>query len=203
VESVVFSPDGRTLAVGTQGSSPDVGHYERVVHLYDLATRRATVLARRSDSYGAAVAFHPGGDLLVASGGQDGSVDLWNLETGETAALTGHAAGVHAVAFDPAGGVLATGSVDQTIRLWDVATGRTTAVLEPRSGYVVAVAFSPDGRTLAACCGGVRLWDVGTSAVVAVLHGHTGMVNSVAFSPGGRTLATAGADRTVRLWDLG
>jgi WD40 repeat protein len=93
-----------------------------------------------------------------------------------------------------------TGSVDSTVRLWDVATGRTTAVLEPREHYVLCVALSPDGRTLATGNLAGRLWDLGTGRVVAVLRDHTDLVDAVAFSPDGRTLATASSDRTVRLW---
>ncbi|WP_328959542.1 trypsin-like peptidase domain-containing protein [Streptomyces virginiae] len=69
---------------------------------------------------------------------------------------------------------------------------------------VMAVAFSPDGHTLAT--GSVdttaRLWDVATRKIRPTLEGHTGVVFSVAFSPDGRTLATGSSDDTVRLWDV-
>jgi tetratricopeptide (TPR) repeat protein len=68
----------------------------------------------------------------------------------------------------------------------------------------MAVAFSPDGQTLASGSGdkSVRLWDAKTGQPRATLKGHTGEVRSVAFSPDGRALASAAGDRVVRLWDV-
>ncbi|WP_157419803.1 WD40 repeat domain-containing serine/threonine protein kinase [Actinomadura kijaniata] len=72
-------------------------------------------------------------------------------------------------------------------------------------GSVNAMAFSPDGRTLAVCGGedkAVRLWDVARRAPAGrPLTGHTDAVFSVAFSPDGKALASGGADGTVRLWN--
>ena len=67
----------------------------------------------------------------------------------------------------------------------------------------MSVAFSPDGKTLAAASYDmtVKVWDVAT-AKRSTLSGHTHAVYSVSFSPDGKTLASASGDKTVRLWDL-
>jgi WD40 repeat protein/tRNA A-37 threonylcarbamoyl transferase component Bud32 len=70
-------------------------------------------------------------------------------------------------------------------------------------GYVRAVAWSPDGQTLASAGddGGARLWDAVSGEERASLLGHTKLISALAFAPDGKTLVTAGGDGTARLWD--
>lgn len=70
--------------------------------------------------------------------------------------------------------------------------------------FVWSVAFSPDGKTLAASGsrGPIKLWDVKTGKEKATLTGHRNIVSSVAFSPDGKTLASGSNDMTIRLWDV-
>jgi sugar lactone lactonase YvrE len=67
-----------------------------------------------------------------------------------------------------------------------------------------SVAFSPDGRTLAASCvnGTIILWDASEGSEIRTLQGHLYFASSVAFSPDGRTLATGSYDGTIKLWDV-
>jgi WD40 repeat protein/transcriptional regulator with XRE-family HTH domain len=117
--------------------------------------------------------------------------------------LTGHSGPVNTVAFAPKDKVLATGSSDGTVRLWRTDERRRAAVFAA-GGKVRSVAFSPDGRTLAAGAAGaaggaVRVWDVTGRRAVATLSTDA-PVRAVAYAPDGRTLGSAGSDGTITLW---
>ncbi|CEF48216.1 unnamed protein product [uncultured bacterium] len=127
------------------------------------------------------------------------------------AVLRGHTGPICALAISPDGTTLA-GGADDSVKLWDVATGRTTATLTaPRkeradSAFCGAVAFSPDGKMLAAANfgGKVWLWDLGTRTG-RMLPGEErecpGPV--VVFSPDGQTVALGSVNETkVWRWDV-
>ena len=149
--NVVFSPDGRYLAVGTS-----LG-----IELRDSQTLELVGFFAGHTDWVNSVAFSPDGRIL-ASGSYKG-IKLWDAATGkELRTLSGHTYDVYSVAFSPDGKTLASGSNDWTIKLWDVATGRELRTLTGHTGNVHSVAFSPDGKTLASGSGDgtVLLWDV-------------------------------------------
>jgi WD40 repeat protein len=99
---------------------------------------------------------------------------------------------------------VATGGGSGKVILWRAADGRQVATLPADTSWVLTLAFSPDGRLLAASGTGdrqVTLWDVATRKRVGRLP-HPIFIASMAFDPAGRTLATSAADGKVRLWDL-
>ena len=112
------------------------------------------------------VTFSPDGTLL-ASGGADYAVSLWDIEdpseAGVLVTLEGHADAVSGVAFNPDGTLLVSSSLDGTLRLWNVETQEQLAVLSgPEEVEVRSVAFSPDGTLIASAGsdGTVTLWGV-------------------------------------------
>jgi len=136
-------------------------------------------------------------------------VKVWDASLGaDPPVLEGHFGWAQSAAFRPGGKIAATGGT-HIIRFWDPATGRLLrSFADPHPLAVVAMAYSPDGRSLASTAESARgvaedarIWDADTLALRHELKGHTGTVYGVAYSPDGTTLATAGMDGTVRFWD--
>ena len=112
----------------------------------------------------------------------------------------------YALAWHPHGGPIAIGGYKET-RLIDPATHKWIATLPNAADAVRALAFSRDGRLLAAAGGQparkgeIQLWNVSKRQLAATIGGHSDCVYAVAFSPDSATLATASYDKLVKLWD--
>ena len=127
----------------------------------------------------------------------------WSLPDGAAARLgKGEIRGD--VAFAPDGNRLA---VPSSIGIWiyDARPGKVKELdlFTGHTGEVTALAFSPDGATLASANwdGTLYLWNAVTGEQLFTLEGHKGGVRSIAFSPDGKTVASGSNDKTVRLWD--
>ena len=194
VLSVVFSPDGQTLASGS---------FDNTIRLWDVATGTELKKLIGHTDWVWGVGFSPDGQTLV-SASVDKTVRLWDIATGTHETLARHRDAVSSVSFSPDGQTLAGGSLDNTIHLWDVTTGIHRKMPIGHTGLVWDVSFSPDGRTLASGSADstIHLWDVTTGIQHQIFTGHTQSVYSVSFSPDGQTLASGSADRIIRLWDV-
>ena len=202
IASVAFSPGGATLAVTTTHGGP--------VQLLDVASRRVVaVLPAVADTETATVEFSPNGAILAVNSSSieldstlkgPATTQLWNAHDGQLLATLAEPAGIWAgsMAFSSDGSVLATGVNQGSVQLWDIAAAVPSATIDAGDSVVSAVAFSPDGTTLAvAGVGGTQLRDVPAGKLIKTLPAAT----AVAFSPDGKILAI-GAAAGTQLWDV-
>ncbi|MBC8481939.1 MAG: WD40 repeat domain-containing protein [Planctomycetes bacterium] len=189
VNDIKFSPDGRYLAVG---GSIGIWLYDATV----LPPKPITLLEGHTKGV-TSISFSPDGSLL-ASGSDDNTIRLWNVESRESiATLEGHTDDVNSVSFSPDGSLLASGSNDGTIKLWDVENRECIATFEE---YAYSLTFSPDGRLLASgSFETIKIWDVESKECIVTLEEPREEVFSITFSPDGKLLASE-CYKTIKLW---
>jgi WD40 repeat protein len=164
----------------------------------------------RSEGTIVAASFGPDGRRL-ATVQREGTARVWDLDHPESdpIVLPGWKRDfVQDVALSPDSRWLGTASAwTGTARVWDLHTpGSEPVVLRGHRSSVLAIAFSPDGRTVASACadGSVRVWELGRPGPEpAILRRSGGSIYALAFSPDGRRLAAAGEEGTAWVWDRG
>jgi len=203
--ALAFSPDGLTYA----GADPS-----GLVWLEDADSKKTLAEFKWFNAAAAALAFSPDGKVLAA-GGEEGRIKVWNLSTGREMPAPHLPAEpglmITQLRFTPDGKsiIVATGSRNDNdkpgeVSLWDAATALPRGVIRGFPGKVASLAVAPDGRTIAAGSSrGIRHLDVASASVVGSLMYDDWQVERLEFCPDGRYLASGHSRGDVVIWELG
>ena len=193
ITDMSYSADGNRLVTSSRYG----------IHLWDMEKGRTTAAFIGHAGNVSSVKFNPVNGLIV-SGGDDGTVRIWNNKGGGFRDITtGFIDHVSSVAYSPNGNTFATTGGKYAARIWDSTTFELKSVIG-WSRAPQTITFSPDGSQIAT--GGlsdnVELWDVDTGEQTALLEGHTDAIVTIAYNPDGKTIASGGRDGLVIIWDL-
>jgi WD40 repeat protein len=213
ISDIAWSPDGSRLAtIGFPDSN--------LAKVWDAETgKKLLALSLHNQIW--MVTWSPDGRRL-ATASVDNAVEVWDAERGKELLTVGSHGNwgsgdsVRSVAWSPDGKRLATGTgsvprdAGQDVRnsfdvakVWDAERGKELLSLSDHDNSISDVAWSPDGKKLAARSGDrtIKVWDAETGKELLTLSGHTNSVSSVTWSPDGKRLATGSDDRNAKLWD--
>lgn len=194
VRSLAWSPDGKSIASGSE---------DKTVQVWDPTTGQTLLTYSKHTAVVLAAEWSLDGKHL-ASGARDKTAQVWDASTGaQLVVYHGHTDDVHAVAWSPDGSRVASGSDDTTVQVWNASTG---ALLFKHTGHtkpVESVQWSPDGKSFASACDDqtVQIVDIGTQKILLTYHGHSNWVLDAVWSPDGKSIASTGRDQTVQLWN--
>ncbi len=196
VRALAFDASGAALALASSDWSARVFDLEGDLETVDLAGHYGPVNA----------AVFVGGRGRVATGGEDGTLRLWDLERPheEVWLVEAHGGPLLALAADPRGERIASAAIDLEVRLWSARDGAPLATFEGHRDWIPALAFSGDGRRLASASddGTARVWDVESGQELARLEAGSAPLLAVWLDAAGEVLVSAGEDGAVRRYEV-
>jgi RNA polymerase sigma factor (sigma-70 family) len=201
----------RSLAFSATGTLLASGDNEGAVRLWDVATRKEHKAFPNHKAPVCAVALTADGSMLVSSS-EDGNLRFSKTDTGKAEVMVAlKPSEVNRLAASPSGTYMASAgkfaqggtSLRGTVQLWTAKDGRLLGRTIGEDEEITSVAFSPDGKVVAAAgAKSAMICDVGTFRFVRRFVGGDWFGAGVAFSPDGKTLASCGAGAAVRFWDV-
>jgi WD40 repeat protein/serine/threonine protein kinase len=199
VWSVALSPDERHLATASA---------DRTVKIWDLIAGASHEKFSCPSVGFPKLALTRDGQFL-ATGGDNGRITIWDVASRricwDDADLNNPTIGIGALAISPREELLAVSHYGEAeVQLWDIRSRVRVGVLPTQSGEVDALAFAPDGRTLAVgrSDGEIAFWDTKTCEPLSHISLDGLRFMRLVYSPNGEQLAISGEGAAITVWDV-
>ncbi len=212
----LLTPDG-SKTVAESGESA----FHKSYQVRNAATGKLISTIPAGLGWLADVAFSPDGHYMATSArgrtpDEPDTTTVWDIDSGKTiSTLEGGRQGSAVLFFSPDGKTVAAAVADivrtpdqvrwgdNRIVIWDTRSGKMIRQTTLDDKRATALAFSPDGKTIAAATGEtIRIYDLGTLELIASLTGADKRIAAVAYSPDGSRIAAGGGEGRVWLWDV-
>jgi WD40 repeat protein len=199
VESMAFSPDGKTLATGS--------FQELKLWDVDQGSVKQTLggFADRVTS----IDYSPDSKYIATGGGaptEEGEVRLFEAGSGKLVLdlKNTHSDSVFGVAFSPNSAMLATCGADKFVKVWEVPSGKAIKSFEGHTHHVLDVGWKPDGKVLVS--GGadnvLKIWDFEKGEQIkTVANAHQKQITRLVFIGKTNTFLTSSGDQSAKLWN--
>jgi WD40 repeat protein len=192
IHSIVYSPDGRTVAAGSS-----------IVKLWDVASgREIRDLSGNSQSAFVALTFSPDGRTIIAGdlNYSTSNVRFWDVASGREIRTLSTQSNVYSVAYSPDGRTIVTGGGDGIVKLWDASIGREIRNFQGHLSPVQSVTFSPDNKYILSGSndGTMRLWEISSGREIAQFIGFLDG-EWIVITPEGYYNASPGGDKYLNV----
>uniref|UniRef100_A0AAQ5Y7C1 Autophagy-related protein 16 domain-containing protein n=1 Tax=Amphiprion ocellaris TaxID=80972 RepID=A0AAQ5Y7C1_AMPOC len=179
---------------------PPAGLLDSISNIFGYVAVRVVLVSEAHDGEVNAVRFSPGSRLL-ATGGMDRRVKLWEVVAGESGALTGSNAGITSIEFDSAGSYLLAASNDFASRIWTVDDYRLRHTLTGHSGKVLSARFLLDNARIVSGSYDrtLKLWDLRSKVCMKTVFAGSSCNDIVCTE---QCVMSGHFDKKVRFWDI-